>query len=180
MNLIRIISKVVQGVSLNSYAMNKIKNVNPGTFKESRRNFDYLFIGEYCNIANIIPEGKTYLQFDAPDRTLFASKLIVEGKFSWLAEKKGTCVIICKKNNETSTEVSLFDIPFLHRIIIKSYKLSFLEKKLNYPWIYAPIKTFRFLNKRPTYKLQNVDCPDKQIIDFCRKRGINLQYYRID
>ena len=88
MKYIKKILQILQIISGNSYIRKRICAKNPGTFTEYRRNFDILVIGDMCDVKDIIPQNKSYLQFDAPDRTLFASFLILQGKFSWLNEGK--------------------------------------------------------------------------------------------
>ena len=120
MKFIRTIGIFFQKLSGNQFIQNKIKSKKPYTFTEKRRNFDVLVIGDKYDVTGLIQEDKTYLQFDAPDRTLFARFLILQGTFSWLNEGKGKCIIICKKKKEKKKDISMFDIPFLHRIIINN------------------------------------------------------------
>ena len=68
--------------------------------------FDFLIIGENYDVTDFVQEGKTYLQFNAPNRTLFACFLILQCKYSWLREGKGKCIIICRKCNEKKKNIS--------------------------------------------------------------------------
>lgn len=176
MKYIKKLLQILQIMSGNSYVRKRIGEKNPGTFIENRRNFDVLVIGEMYDVKDIIPQNKTYLQFDAPDRTLFASFLILQGKFSWLNEGKGKCIIICKKSNEKKKIVSMFDIPFLHTIIINKYKLKKQQAELTYPLLSHPMQVRKFIfDKR--YDTSSVEkCPLPEIEEFCTQRDIEFEY----
>lgn len=177
--LMRYIKKalhILQSISGNSFVRKKICLKNPGTFRETRRNFDVLVIGEMYDVRGIIEKNKTYLQFDAPNRSLFASFLILQGKFSWLNEGKGKCIILCRKSNEKENKISMFDIPFLHRIIINKYKLKRTQAELNYPLFYHPLLVLQFFfgKKYNTSTVQK--CPLSEIENFCAQRDIEFEY----
>lgn len=176
MKYINKILLILQIISGNNWVYKKIYSKNPGTFTENRRNFDVLVIGEKYDVKEIIEEGKTYLQFDAPNRTLFASFLILQGKFSWLNEGKGKCIILCKKSNEKKNDISIFDIPFLHSIIINKYKLKRKQTELKYPLFSHPLLIIKFLFGKK-YNLSSTEkCPLPEIEDFCTRRDIELEY----
>lgn len=176
MKFISTISRYFQKLSGNQFIQNKIKAKNPNTFTEKRRNFDILVIGEKYDVTSIISDGKTFLQFDAPDRTLFASYLILQAKFSWLNEGKGKCVIICRKANERKKDISMFDIPFLHVITIDKYKLKRQETELKYPFLFHPLQVMRFFFGKK-YNMSIAErCPLQEIEDFCAQRDIELEY----
>ena len=180
MKFINIIASFFQKLSGNRYVQNKIKDKNPKTFTEKRRNFDVLVIGEKYDVTGIIPEGKTFLQFDAPNRTLFASFLILQGKFSWLKEDWGKCVIISRKDNERKRDISMFDIPFLHVITINKFKLHRQQTELKYPLLFHPLQVMAFFFGRK-YNTSSVEkCPLQEIEDFCAQRDIELEYRVID
>jgi hypothetical protein len=176
MKYIKKILQILQIISGNSSLRKKICEKNPGTFTEIRRNFEVLVIGEMYDVKKIINKDKTYLQFDAPNRTLFASFLILQGKFSWLKEGKGKCIIICKKSNEEKKNISMFDVPFLHSIIINKYNLKRQQTELIFPLLFHPLQVFKFLfGKR--YNMSSVEkCPFPEIEDFCAQRNIELEY----
>lgn len=176
MKYIKKIFQILQLISGNSSVRKKICDKNPGTFTENRRNFDVLIIGEMYDVKEIIEKDKTYLQFDAPNRTLFASFLILQGKFSWLNEGKGKCIILCKKSNENKKNISMFDVPFLHSIIINKYKLKRLQVELKYPLFFHPLLVIKFLLGKK-YNMSSVKkCPLTEIDDFCVQRDIELEY----
>lgn len=160
----------------NSYVRKKICEKNPGTFTETRRNFDFLIIGENYDVTDFVQKGKTYLQFNAPNRTLFACFLILQCKYSWLREGKGKCIIICRKCNEKKKNISLFDIPFLHSIIINKYGLKKQQAILNFPLLFHPLQVLEFLLGKK-YNMSYVEkCPLSEIEDFCAQREIELEY----
>ncbi|MBQ9204532.1 MAG: hypothetical protein IJ155_09855 [Prevotella sp.] len=176
MKFISTIARYLRKLTDNQYVQNKIKAKNPNTFTEKHRNFDLLVIGEKYDVTSIIPEGKTFLQFDAPNRSLFASFLILQAKFSWLNEGKGKCIIICRKRNEESRSVSIFDIPFLHVITINKYKLRRQQSELKSPLLSHPLQVMNFFFGRK-YDNSSVErCPLKEIEDFCAQRDIELEY----
>lgn len=168
--------RILQKISGNSLIRRKICDKNPGTFTESRRNFDVLVIGEKFDLNGIIDKGQTYLQFDAPNRTLFASFLILQCKFSWLNEGKGKCFILCKKSNEKRKELSIFDVPFLHPVIINRYKLKRLQSELNYPLFIHPLQVLKFLFGKKFDSSTEEKCPLHEIEIFCAQRNIKLEY----
>lgn len=176
MKYIKKILQILQLITGNSFVRKKIYEKNPGTFSESRRNFDVLIIGEMFNVKEIISNDKTYLQFDAPNRTLFASFLILQGKFSWLCEGRGKCIIICRKCNEKKKKVSMFDIPFLHSIIIKKYGLKRQQVELYYPLIFHPLQVLKYLLGMNNNMSFVEKCPLSEIEDFCAQRDIELEY----
>ena len=176
MKYIKKILQILQIISGNSYVRKRISEKNHGTFTENRRNFDVLVIGDMYDVKDIISQKKTYLQFDAPDRTLFASFLILQGKFSWLNEGKGKCIIVCKKNNEKKKNVSMFDIPFLHTIIINKYKLKKQQAELKYPLLSHPLQVCKFIFGQK-YNISSVEkCPFPEIEEFCAQRDIEFEY----
>ena len=176
MKYISTIARYIQKLSGNYFIQNKIKAKNPNTFTEKRRNFDVLFIGEKYDVTGIIPDSKTFLQFDAPNRTLFASFLILQAKFSWLNEGKGKCVIICRKENERKKHISMFDIPFFHIITINKFKLKKQQIELKYPLFFHPFQVAGFLFGKKYDKSIVEKCPLQEIEDFCAQRDIELEY----
>ena len=176
MRYIKKFLQIIQVVSGNDTIRKKIYEKNPGTFTENRRNFDVLVIGEMYDVKDIIQENKTYLQFDAPDRSLFASFLILQGKFSWLKEGQGKCIVLCKKENEKKKSISMFDMPFLHTIIINKYKLKRQQTELEYPLFFHPLQVRKFIFGKK-YNMSVVEkCPLPEIEEFCKQRNIILEY----
>lgn len=176
MKYIKKILQILQIISGSSYVRKRISEKNPGTFTENRRNFDVLVIGDMYDVKDIISQNKTYLQFEAPDRTLFASFLILQGKFSWLNEGKGKCIIVCKKSNEKKKNVSMFDIPFLHNIMITKYKLRIQQIELKYPLLSHPLQVCKFIFGKK-YDISSVEkCPLPEIEVFCAQRDIEFEY----
>lgn len=179
MKFIKKILQILQLVTGNTSVCKKIYEKNPGTFTENRRNFDVLVIGELYDVKGIISNDKTYLQFDAPNRTLFASFLILQCKFSWLREGKGKCIILCRKNNEEKKNISMFDIPFLHKIIINKYKLTKQQQELKYPLLFHPLQVYKFFVGEKYNVSSVVKCPLPEIEEFCAQRDIELEYRMI-
>lgn len=169
-------SHLLQIISGNHFIQKKITGKVPGTFTEKRRNFDILVIGEKIDLQGIVPQDKTYLLFDAPNRTLFASFLILQGKFSWLKEGKGKCIIVCKKSNEKKNAISIFDIPFLHIITIRKYNLEKQRKELRYPLISHPLQVIKFFFGKKYCMSTVYKCPLHEIENFCFQRDIEFEY----
>ena len=176
MKYIKKILQILQLVTGNSAIRKKICEKNPSTFTETRRNFDVLIIGEKYDVTDLVQDGKLYLQFDAPDRSLWASFLILQGKFSWLKEERGKCIIICKKKNEKIKTISLFDVPFLHRIIINKYKLNKQQLELRYPLLFHPLEVYKFFVGGKYNVSSVVKCPLPEIEEFCAHRDIGFEY----
>lgn len=165
-------------VKSNSFLSEKIKEANPNIFTEHRRNFDYVIIGDLVGSENFLDNNSSYLKFTAPNRTLYGSFMILQNRFSWLREG-GSCIIVCKKQNIYKQRIIPFDIPFFHPIVIKKYSLQKEQKLLKYPLFY-PLQTILFLfcqNRK--VMLQKTQCPNMNIIMFCKNRNIKLKYYEI-
>ena len=70
----------------------------------------------------------------------------------------------------------MFDIPFLHSIIINKYQLKRTQAELKYPLFYHPLLVIKFLFGKK-YNMSSVrKCPFPEIEDFCAQRDIELEY----
>lgn len=139
------------------------------TFTE--RNYDCIVIGDLgCNGKNI--KGKKILRFQFPNRTLFASYIILQHVFSWLREDNGEIIILSKRNNLSKKQISVYDYPLLHRITLK--KLNLKGTTPRNPLFLNPILCLKYLFKISTNRYKIINPPFPELVDFCAKRGIKL------
>lgn len=136
-----------------------------------------LIIGELCTDKTL--EG--FCQLDGslkimlPNRSLLSSKQIFFHLTSVLRE--GGNVIILDKG--CSNGVSCYDYPFLSQISRLELKMTDECKKRNYPILYAPWQSIKLLLGLGSSRVQNVNCPDEEIIEVCKRKNFHLIYLRI-
>ncbi len=136
------------------------------------RNIDYLVISDMCNVEDFIPAQSTYIQIAVPGRGENSAFEILKHTHSILKEN-GTVVIAVNKRNK---RFSIFDVPFLHRITIKKYRLERLCMMYKNPLFFAPIASLKILfgGGRSAYNIErNID---NKVGSFCHERGYELIY----
>ena len=70
----------------------------------------------------------------------------------------------------------MFDIPFLHTIIINKYKLKKQQAELKYPLLSHPLQVCKFIFSQK-YNISSVEkCPLSEIEGFCAQRDIEFEY----
>lgn len=141
------------------------------TFLE--RNYDCLVIGDMEGRDELIPQGKKVLRFQFPNRSLYASYIILQHVFSWLDENHGEVIILVKRKNLQSQHVSEYDVPLLHQITID--RMSLTKKTTRYPLFKDPVCSIKLLlNHLLPCHYEKIDNPLVELEDFCRKRNIKL------
>lgn len=138
------------------------------------RNVDYLIIGDMYKPTDINLSGKKVVHIYAPRRTLIAAYEILRHTYSIIKEN-GTVVVALNRKNVGLNKYNIFDIPFFHPITIKKLGLLNLKKWSRLPILIAPMITFRMIcGCGKGYK--TCECPNKEIVDFCLERSIDLVY----
>lgn len=123
---------------------------------------------DYCDVD-------AALIFTSPNRTLNASYQILLHMISCLDEG-GTCVIIHNSHNKPNNDYSLFELPYLHFITQKELNIESLKSQLRYPLLYEPAKSLKLLLGITSNGYKKAECPNREIINFCRRKNISLIY----
>ena len=141
------------------------------------RNYDYLIIGDFCEVSSHEGQGKTITYLSPQPRSMDAIELLVMRLYSLLDEEKGELIIIKDKKKKTS-KISVFDVPFLHEITLKKLGLSKMKYLCRLPLLFAPISSIRLLlNIRRKGILQENKCPSGRLAEFCASRHIKYKFY---
>ena len=138
-------------------------------------------IGDSCDLEGVIPSEKSYISFLSPKtRSWFAIEELVKRLYSLLNEETGILLIV-KKRREECKRLSVFDIPYMHEILLEKEGLSYMKYLSRFPILFSPISVFRlyFPQRR---KLVNIEekCPDDVLAAFCHSRNIKLVYKTIE
>ena len=135
---------------------------------------DTLIIGDTCTekLIKQYARGNT-LRIQHPERSLEASYQIFMHVESIL-EENGKLIVI--NDSKVKQQFSIFDIPFIHTISRKELGIEHLAKKTTYPLIYETIKSFKILIGYMKTGYSVVECPQRELVMFCKKRGIDLIY----
>lgn len=137
----------------------------------TERNYDCIVIGDLGLDGKSI-EGKKVLRFQFPNRTLFASYIILQHVFSWLKEENGEVIILANKNGLSKKEISVYDYPLLHRITLK--KLGLKGTTPRNSLFINPLLSLKYLFKVSSARYEIINPPLPELIDFCEKRRIQL------
>lgn len=166
-----------------SYSLNRIvlrrcdENLSVFTLDPTRpRNFDYLIIGEYCDVSGLIPDGTKSISFLAPGRSMEVSFLVLEHVFSLLKEN-GEVIFVVENEYCGSESLSLFDVTLLHPVAIRKLSLQNLKRKSRYPIIFSPLSSFKFLLSPKKKFMKKVVIDSKAIKTFCLERNISVTCY---
>lgn len=162
---------------LDSVIKCKVRAQLEGLFTTMKRNCNYLIIGDICDANQIISSDKTFIQISAPNRSFYASIIIFKRLFSLLNEEHGCVVFVINKKRLNSKDISVFDLPMIHPIILKKLNIGTLQKKSKFPLFAEPIQSIKWLVNKKCHKLISVECFDEDLIKFCEERGIGLQLY---
>lgn len=159
----------IQQVAQPFYATSKIRNVN------------YLVIGGKEAEEFSVPEDMSFVRITAPYRGLFASYEILRHTYGILKDG-GTAVITANEKEIADTRFSIFDIPLLEMspISVKRLGLETLARKSRFPFVIAPKDSIIFLmhdNRKKQRSFHKVECPIKEMYEFCEKRGILNEFY---
>jgi hypothetical protein len=151
------------------------KQIAPFYSRSMIRNVDYLIIGDICDPSTFLPEKSTYIYIGRPNRGFVVSYQILRHTHSILKDKGGEVVFVIKSNCLKSEEFSVFDIPFLHNTTIKELGLEKIVRRNRWPLIFEPIISVKFIMNRNCSIFKCIDCPDEEIITFCRDRNFTFR-----
>lgn len=148
-------------------------------FSTIGRNYQYLIIGELCDLSTLIPKGAHHIDFLAPRRSAYSCLELTKRLYSLLDEENGELLIIVTKEEENSRKISVFDIPYLHEVTLKILHLSWMRNLRFLPLCFAPFSAFSYFF--PLKKVEFIDavCPSKELLNFCESRNIRLVYKQI-
>lgn len=141
--------------------------------KKQVRNIDYLIIGDMADIGDICCKKIACIM--APNRSLECSFWVLKRMFSLLNEKSGKVIITVKEGNIKKQGVTLFEYSFLSPVYRNILNVHFLEKQRKHPFFYSPIRSF-LLVCGIKHKTVKTGCIDNSIEEFCRERGINVEF----
>lgn len=165
---------IISGHYLNQKIYEKIKKpLEKLSPKREVKSIDRLVIGDMC--ADVDEEVENNLLITAPNRSLYASSLILKHVGSVLTE--GGTVVIVAPLKQTRGKITVFDTPFISLISSLEEGCKRSSLKNEYPLIVSPIRSFKLLldRKRKTVETQ---CPDTTIINYCRRKGFKLKYLK--
>lgn len=143
--------------------------------KKQVRNVDYLIIGDMADTGDICDKGKKTVCIMAPSRSLEGSFWVLKRMFSLLDERSGKAIIIVKEKNIKKQGVTLFEYSFLSPVYRNILKVHYLGKRRKNPFLYSPIRSFELVCGIK-HKSVKTGCLDKSIEEFCRVRGIDIEF----
>lgn len=143
--------------------------------KNQVRNVDYLIIGDMTDIGDICDKEKKTVCIMAPDRSLEGSFWILKRMFSLLDEESGKAIITVKEKNIKKQGVTLFEYAFLSPVYRNILKVHYLERRRKYPFFYSPVRSLKMICGIKHRSIKT-GCLDNSIEDFCRIRGIDVEF----
>lgn len=147
-------------------------------FDSIGRNYDYLVIGELCDISSELPKDKTSISFLAPNRCVYGSFMLLQRLYSLLKEDEGTFILVA---NTSQKRISIFDIPYIQKYTLKQMSIFFKKYLSYFPLFYSPIDSLKILfNHKKKGNLKEEVLSDNDIINFCKSRNIKIIYKIID
>ncbi len=174
--IIAIILLVVEYI-LNRYVLRNLQlQKTPFQINSNVRNVDFLIIGDMIDSSMVIPQGKSFVQIKAPNRTLYGAFEILKHTSSILDEDNGN-VVIAIKNVKPKNYFLIFDIPFFYNLTIKKYDIEKFAKLSRVPFLVKPLSSIKLLLNICNKKWEAKSCPDTDVVGFCDERSIHLMYY---
>lgn len=147
-------------------------------FDSIGRNYDYLVIGELCDISSELPKDKTSISFLAPNRCVYGSFMLLQRLYSLLKEDEGLFILVA---NTSQKRISIFDIPYIQKYTLKQMSIFFKKYLSYFPLFYSPIDSLKILfNHKKKGNLKEEVLSDNDIINFCKSRNIKIIYKLID
>lgn len=160
-------------LNIKAYKTNSYWAVNINNLYVISRNYDTLIIGEPIQIKNKKKLGK-YICITCPGRSVKASKLIAYRLFS-LLKPKGRLIITY--HSTISNSISSLDIHYIHDVTL--LEIGIKKVKRFFPLLLNPFRTLKLLFG---FKYRQFEKNDNQNIDlenFCKKRNLILEYYKV-
>lgn len=110
----------------------------------------------------------------SPNRSLYASSMILYHTESILQDGGRVIIIASKRKKE---KVDMFDIPLISRVSALEEGLNRYSRINKYPFFIKPLKSILFLlGIACKNTLKMVECPDKELMDFCIRKNFELIY----
>lgn len=158
---------------LNRYYSNVISNQSFNFATDNRRNFTHLIIGN----KDTSQQYNNSLKFIAPQRSLYASYIIIQTYYSLLQED-GISTIHITYSNKYISNLSLLDFRLMHPIT--KAQLGYISKSHisdRFPFLHVlhSICNYRLRSKSSEqYKITSLK---NEIIQFCSIRNISIKFY---
>ena len=142
------------------------------------RNIDRLIIGDMMKLPNELKVG-SFLQIEAPNRSLLSSYEILRHTHSILKDDgEAEVILVVKRSNMSKGKYTIFDIPFFHYITIRQKKLEKLQRNMYYPLLYDPLNSLCYWLKIRTKGYTEVDNTiDDNISKFCTERNFKVRFW---
>ncbi len=144
--------------------------------KNQIRNVDYLLIGDLFDEYSICDDNSSIVSIQSYNRSLDGAFWILKRVFSLVDETKGKIIIVIKEKNVKSSDVTLFEYSFLSPVIRRLLNVLYLEKERRHPFLYSPFKSFQLLYGKRSRNTCVANCPNSDIVAFCRERNLNFEY----
>lgn len=134
---------------------------------------DTLIIGDMCS-AEVLDRFSAIdgrLSILAPERSLYSSSTILFHTASVLSP--GGTVIIVIPSKENSSRLTVFDSPFISYVTSLEEGCPKRSMKNSFPLVFAPVRSIKMLMGGSRRK-EEIKCPDKELADYCRRKGFKL------
>lgn len=164
---------------LNNYVYKKTAYNAIHLFSSVGRNYKKLIIGEACDVKQIVGDEPNYIFFLSPGkRSIQITIELVKRLYSLLDEDSGELYIVLDPKAKDIHGVSVFDIPYLHDITLKSLDIQNKKLLCRFPLFLEPMASIKFLlNRSPHFKLIEGVFPSEDLAVFCKERNIIIHFY---
>lgn len=166
---------------LNRYIYNATAYNAKHMFSTVGRNYKRLVIGEMCDEKKTFGQnGETICFLSPAKRSPQMIFELIKRLYSLLDEKSGELFIVQHRSSEKNDKISVFDIPYLHEITLRSFGITYMKWTSRFPLFVEPLASFRFLlNCSSHIALIEDICPYNKIVTFCKDRNINVRFFYI-
>ena len=169
---------LIAAALINKQAVAKLKNqyavFSP---QSSTRNVDCLLVGDMVLADRFTESGTSVVQLAAPGRGFFSDYELIRHAHSIL--KDGGSIIVAYYAKNADKGLSIFDYPIFHQITFEKYHCTDKKKRMQFPLLFAPVRTLRFLYG-PSAKDGTLKYREFPAIDsFCEERGYNVTYIEL-
>ncbi len=112
----------------------------------------------------------------SPDRSLEASCQILLHAGSVINNNNGKIIILNDGRQRKSKAYTIFDIPYLGLIARKQLGLESQLRKVPYPLLYEPLRSLKLLLGIGHKDYVQRECPNEEIVRYCKRKGFTLTY----
>ncbi len=147
--------------------------------KRAIHHWDTLLIGDLPTpkLRKSIPRENS-IKIISPGRSIESSYQILLHTGSAIGSND-TVIILNDARRHPERLYTLFDIPYLGLVAKKEFGLEKLEHKTKYPILYEPFKTLQILLGIKIGDYVQKECPNKNFIKYCERKGFKLEYFEI-